>query len=79
MFSILIWLVYGLLVGSVAKAVYPGDQNFGFWKTIALGVVGSYTGGALTYMLGITPLQPAGVVTGVIGGVVALIVYKKLT
>ncbi len=78
MFSILIWLVYGLFVGAIAKAIYPGEENFGFWKTIALGVAGSYTGGAITYMVGITPLEPSGIVAGVAGGVIALSVYKKL-
>jgi uncharacterized membrane protein YeaQ/YmgE (transglycosylase-associated protein family) len=78
MFNLLIWLVYGLFVGSVIKAIYPGEENFGFWKTIALGVAGSYAGGAITYMLGMTALQPAGMVSGIVGGIVALAVYKKL-
>ena len=78
MFSLLVWLVYGIFVGSIAKAIYPGEENFGFWKTIALGVAGSYAGGIITYVLGMTPLQPAGVVMGVCGAVVALAFYKKI-
>lgn len=78
MFNIIIWLVYGLFVGSIIKAIYPGEENFGFWKTIALGVAGSYAGGAATYMLGMTPLQPAGIISGIAGGIIALAVYKKL-
>jgi uncharacterized membrane protein YeaQ/YmgE (transglycosylase-associated protein family) len=78
MFSIIVWLVYGLFVGAIAKAIYPGEENFGFWKTIALGVAGSYTGGAVIYILGMAPLQPAGIVAGVVGGIIALSVYKKL-
>jgi len=30
MFSILIWCVYGIFVGSIAKTLVPGDENFGF-------------------------------------------------
>jgi uncharacterized membrane protein YeaQ/YmgE (transglycosylase-associated protein family) len=78
MFSIMIWCVYGLFVGSIAKSIVPGEENFGFWKTIALGVAGSYCGGIITYLLGMTPLQPAGVVMGVAGAISSLIFYKKL-
>ena len=49
MFSILVWCVYGIFVGSIAKSIIPGEENFGFIKTVALGVVGSYTGGAILY------------------------------
>lgn len=78
MFNLVIWTVYGLFVGSIAKSIVPGEENFGFWKTIALGVAGSYSGGIITYLLGMTPLQPAGVVMGVVGAVSSLVLYKKL-
>lgn len=80
MLNILVWLVYGLLVGSIAKSLVPGDENFGFLKTIALGVVGSYTGGAILYLLGqYNSLSPAGLFMGIAGSVIALIVYNKLS
>jgi len=79
MLSLLIWGVYGLFVGSVAKSIVPGDENFGFWKTVALGVAGSYVGGAVNYLLGLTPLGPTGVVMGVAGSILALIVFNKLS
>lgn len=78
MFNLIVWTVYGLFVGSIAKAIVPGEENFGFWKTIALGVAGSYAGGIITYLLGITPLAPSGVVMGVAGAVASLVFYKKL-
>ena len=78
MFNLVIWAVYGLFVGSIAKSIVPGEENFGFWKTVALGVAGSYSGGIITYLLGMTPLQPAGVVMGVAGAVTSLVLYKKL-
>lgn len=79
MFSILVWCVYGLFVGSIAKSLVPGEENFGFWKTIALGVAGSYAGGIITYLLGISPLAPSGIIMGIVGATVALIAYNKLT
>jgi len=80
MLSLLIWLVYGLLVGSIAKAIVPGEENFGFLKTIALGVAGSYMGGAILYLMGqYNSLSPAGLFMGVAGGVLSLVLYNKLT
>jgi uncharacterized membrane protein YeaQ/YmgE (transglycosylase-associated protein family) len=80
MISLLVWLVYGLLVGSISKAIVPGDENFGFLKTVALGVAGSYMGGAVLYMLGqYNSLSPAGLFMGVVGGVVSLVLYNKLS
>jgi uncharacterized membrane protein YeaQ/YmgE (transglycosylase-associated protein family) len=80
MISLLVWLVYGLLVGSISKAIVPGDENFGFLKTVALGVAGSYMGGAVLYMLGqYNSLSPAGLFMGVVGGVISLVLYNKLS
>ena len=80
MLSLLIWLVYGLLVGSIAKAIVPGEENFGFLKTVALGVAGSYMGGAILYLMGqYDSLSPAGLFMGVAGGVLSLVLYNKLT
>lgn len=78
MFSLIVWCVYGLLVGTVAKSIVPGEENFGFWKTIALGIAGSYAGGVITYLLGMTPLQPSGLFMGVAGSIASLVFYKKL-
>ncbi len=80
MLSLLIWLVYGLLVGSVAKAIVPGEENFGFVKTVALGIAGSYMGGAVLYLMGqYESLSPAGLFMGIAGGILTLVLYNKLT
>ena len=79
MLSLITWLVYGLLVGSISKALVPGEENFGFVKTVALGVAGSYMGGAILYLLGqYEALSPAGLFMGIAGGVVSLVLYNKL-
>lgn len=80
MFNILIWCVYGIFVGSIAKAIVPGEERLGFLQTIALGIVGSYVGGACLYLLGeYSSLSPAGIFMGIAGGVLSLVVYNKLT
>lgn len=79
MFNILVWCVYGLFVGSIAKSLVPGEENFGFVKTVALGVAGSYMGGAILYLLGsYEAVSPAGIVMGVAGSVISLVLYNKL-
>ena len=79
MFNILVWCVYGIFVGSIAKSIVPGEEKLGFFQTVALGVVGSYSGGAILYMLGqYDSLSPSGIVMGILGGVLALVVYNKL-
>jgi uncharacterized membrane protein YeaQ/YmgE (transglycosylase-associated protein family) len=79
MFSLLIWVVYGLFVGSLAKAIVPINLRLGFFQTIALGVAGSYMGGAMLYMLGTyDSLSPSGIFMGVTGGIVTLLLYNNL-
>lgn len=80
MINILIWCVYGIVVGSVAKSLVPGEEKMGFFQTVALGVAGSYLGGAAAYLLGSeSALAPTGIFMGIAGSVLALILYNKLT
>lgn len=41
------WIVCGFAVGLLARAIVPGRQNLGCLMTVALGIVGSLTGGFL--------------------------------
>lgn len=78
MISIFIWCIYGILVGSIAKSIVPGEEKMGFFQTIALGVAGSYTGGAVAYLLGMeTAVSASGIFMGIAGSVLALVVYNK--
>jgi uncharacterized membrane protein YeaQ/YmgE (transglycosylase-associated protein family) len=80
MFNILVWCVYGIFVGAIAKTIVPGEENFGFVKTVALGVAGSYVGGAILRLLGeYDTVSPAGLLMGVVGATISLVVYNKLT
>jgi len=80
MFNVLIWSVYGLFVGSIAKSLVPGEENFGFVKTVFLGIAGSYMGGAILYLMGqYESLSPAGIFMGIAGSVLSLVIYNRLT
>ena len=78
MISILGWLVYAIVVGLIAKAIHPGDDPIGLGWTIGLGVVGSYLGGFLNWLIwgGISPLSSSGIIMGIVGAVVFLMIYR---
>lgn len=80
MLNLVVWLVYGLLVGAVSKAIYRyKDSPTGLASTLAIGVAGSFVGGFIGYLLGSgSPLQPSGVALGVLGGVITSFLYRKL-
>jgi len=79
MLNLMVWCTYGIFVGSIAKSIVPGEENFGFIKTVALGVAGSYVGGALLYLLGqYATVNPASLIMGIVGSIVTLVVYNKV-
>ncbi len=84
----MIWLVialtvFGLIAGALARLLVPGPDPMGMGGTIVLGVVGSFVGGFLGYVLlgkdfNEGALQPSGLVGSVIGAVVALLIYRAV-
>ena len=75
--DVLIWIVFGLVVGVVAKFVMPGRDPGGMIITIVLGIVGALLGGWIGRALGVyQPGQPAGFIMAVIGAIVVLAVYR---
>jgi uncharacterized membrane protein YeaQ/YmgE (transglycosylase-associated protein family) len=76
-FSILSWLVYGVIVGGIARMIYRGDTPLGWVPTIATGVAGSVVGGLIHSALDGGRSHSAGIVFGVIGGVIATFAYTR--
>jgi len=75
--DILIWIVFGLIVGIVAKFLMPGPDPGGMIVTIVLGIVGALLGGWIGRAMGVyQPGQPAGFVMAVIGAIVVLAIYR---
>lgn len=48
--SILSWIIIGFVVGLIARAIVPGRQSIGFWKTTGLGVAGALIGGLISWL-----------------------------
>lgn len=80
---IIVMLVVGAIAGFLARLIVPGPDPMGVVSTVALGVVGSFIGGFLGYLLfgrDVTQgaLQPSGIVGSVIGAIIALLVYRAV-
>lgn len=82
MLGLIVWLlVIGLVAGALARLLVPGRDPIGIAGTVVLGVVGSFVGGFLGYVLfgkdaAQGALQPSGIVGSVIGAVIVLLLYR---
>jgi uncharacterized membrane protein YeaQ/YmgE (transglycosylase-associated protein family) len=71
------WIVFGLIVGLVAKLLMPGRDPGGFIITGLLGIAGALLGGSLGRALGLYQAgEPAGFVMSVLGAIVLLVLYR---
>ena len=77
-------LIIGVIAGFLARLLVPGRDPMGFWATVLLGVIGSFVGGFLGFLIfGSDPnggfLQPAGIIGSIIGAIIVLLVYLKVS
>jgi uncharacterized membrane protein YeaQ/YmgE (transglycosylase-associated protein family) len=78
--AIILFLVFGLVVGLLARALMPGRQTMGWAMTAILGVVGSFVGGFLVSLVTdhrITDFHTAGVIGSVIGSLLVLFLVGR--
>ena len=76
-------IVIGLIAGLIARAIIPGKQSIGILLTIVLGIVGSFVGGLIGYVLFRNDnedgaLQASGLIGSVVGAVLALLVWRAI-
>jgi uncharacterized membrane protein YeaQ/YmgE (transglycosylase-associated protein family) len=75
--NIILFLVFGLVVGFIARAVMPGSQRMSMLATMLLGVVGSFIGGFVAALLTHTRVldfNTTGLIGSVIGALIALVI-----
>jgi uncharacterized membrane protein YeaQ/YmgE (transglycosylase-associated protein family) len=78
--GVLGWIIFGLIVGIVARFLMPGRDPAGFVVTAVLGIVGALLGGFLGRSVGwYREGEPAGFVMAVVGAVVLLVLYRLIT
>ena len=81
---VLSMLLIGIVAGFLARLLVPGRDPLGFWATVLLGVVGSFIGGFLGYLifghdLDEGALQPSGIIGSLIGAIIALLIWRQVT
>jgi len=78
--ELLIWAIFGLVVGALAKLVMPGNDPGGIIVTMLIGVVGSVLGAYIGRVLGLyAPGQPAGFLMSILGAIVLLVLYRQFS
>lgn len=79
MFGILGWILFGLVVGVIAKLLMPGRDPGGFIVTILLGIAGAVLGGWIGRAIGLYgPNKGAGFIMAVIGALILLTIYHLI-
>ena len=71
------WILFGLVVGIVAKFLMPGRDPGGFVITAVLGIVGALVGGFVGRLIGwYGEGDPVGFIMAVIGSIILLVIYR---
>jgi uncharacterized membrane protein YeaQ/YmgE (transglycosylase-associated protein family) len=79
MLGILGWIIFGLVVGAIAKLLMPGRDPGGIIVTMLLGIVGAVLGGFVGRSLGLYgPEDSAGFLMAIVGAIVVLLLYRVL-
>lgn len=79
MWSLIVTLFVGLIVGLIARALMPGRQSMGLILTSLLGIAGSFVASYAGQFMGwYPPGAAAGWIASVVGAIVVLFVYSRL-
>jgi uncharacterized membrane protein YeaQ/YmgE (transglycosylase-associated protein family) len=75
--GILAWIVFGFVIGLIARALVPGRQSMGLVTTTLLGIAGSVVGGLVASAItgtGGSGMHPAGFIGSLIGAIALLLI-----
>jgi len=76
--SFLGWIIFGLVIGAIAKLLMPGKDPGGWIVTILLGIAGSFIGGFLASTLMGKQEQTAGWIGSILGAMLLLFIYRMI-
>jgi uncharacterized membrane protein YeaQ/YmgE (transglycosylase-associated protein family) len=78
--SIILFLVFGLVVGALARLIVPGREPGGWGISMLLGIAGAFLGGFLGRLAGLyREGEPAGFIMSLIGAIILVAGYHALT
>jgi len=77
-------LLIGLIAGFIARALVPGPDPMSIGGTLLLGIIGSFVGGFLGYLifgrdLDDGAVQTSGIIGSIIGAVIVLLIYRAVS
>lgn len=77
--GILSWILFGLVVGVIAKLLMPGRDPGGFIITILIGIAGALLGGFIGRAMGFYgPGEAAGWLMSILGAIILLALYRMM-
>jgi uncharacterized membrane protein YeaQ/YmgE (transglycosylase-associated protein family) len=80
-FHILGWALFGLIIGAIARLLVPGKQAMSWLMTALLGIVGSFVGGAISWLIWGNPegsYNPGGWIMSILGAILVLLIYSRM-
>jgi len=72
----LAWILFGLVVGAIAKLLMPGRDPGGWVITILLGIAGSFIGGFIAQAVTTRDNTTAGWIGSILGAMLLLFLYR---
>lgn len=79
--GIILWIIFGLIAGAIAKFIMPGDDPGGFIVTILIGIAGAVVGGFVATAIGVGSVSGfnfGSFVIAVLGAIALLAVYRAV-
>lgn len=79
--GLVLFIVFGFVIGLLARALMPGTQKMGLLMTTGLGIAGSFLGGVLVSLITsheITEFHTAGVIGSLVGALLLLLIVGGL-
>jgi uncharacterized membrane protein YeaQ/YmgE (transglycosylase-associated protein family) len=79
--DVLGFLVFGLVVGAIARLLKPGKEGLSLLATLGLGIAGSLVGGLVASLLGtgsVFELNVLGAIVAIVAAIVLLVVAERM-
>lgn len=79
--GIILWIIFGLIAGAIAKFIMPGDDPGGFIVTILIGIAGAMIGGFISTALGfgsVSGFNLGSFIIAILGAIVLLAIYRAV-
>jgi uncharacterized membrane protein YeaQ/YmgE (transglycosylase-associated protein family) len=79
--SVILFLIFGLIVGALARLIVPGREPGGWLTSLVVGVAGAFLGGFLGRVFGLYThdVTTGGFVMSLIGAVILVAIYQAIS